>query len=283
MRSRVQMSFLSYLYCPSHMKNHQGVFGHGVKIDSFKQEYGVIVMVGLMIVSDSYHGCFHVFVTVRIGAAIGSICYLHAGNMVFGSPSCGKCSLCSLDLPDGRRFNVELKRHSNAINIAERQGLPNVVVGNACELDGTASAEINEVIEDMEKLKQKLHEHIHEARHHLKLARELHRNLVVSERRIREHATSQRYIKIQEISEGGGVARSLLHKKVRQSCAFTVLVSKADDSPLQPKMASFSSSPHLKKTMEHCAKIALRSTKVVKAGDPVHVSKFNKNAVKKRY
>nr|GEW01273.1 coatomer subunit delta-2-like [Tanacetum cinerariifolium] len=96
-----------------------------------------------------------------------------------------------------------------------------------------------QVIEDMEKLKQKLHEHIHEARHHLKLARELHRNLVVSECSIREHATSQRYIKIQEISEGG-VACSLLHKKVRQLRASPVLVSKAYDSPLQPKMASFS-------------------------------------------
>ncbi|GKE25147.1 hypothetical protein Tco_1436659, partial [Tanacetum coccineum] len=35
-------------------------------------------------------------------------------------------------------------RRSNAINIAERLGLPNVVVGNARELQGTASAEINE-------------------------------------------------------------------------------------------------------------------------------------------
>ncbi|GJU72041.1 probable methionine--tRNA ligase [Tanacetum coccineum] len=51
----------------------------------------------------------------------------------------------------------------------------------------------------------------------------------------------QRYRKIQEISDGGGVARSLLHKKVRQCRASPVLVSKADDSPLQPKMASFSS------------------------------------------
>ena len=34
---------------------------------------------------------------------------------------------------------------SNAINIAERLGLPKVVVGNARELHGTASAEINEV------------------------------------------------------------------------------------------------------------------------------------------
>nr|GFB24484.1 prefoldin subunit 1 [Tanacetum cinerariifolium] len=38
-----------------------------------------------------------------------------------------------------------------------------------------------------------------------------------------------------------GVARSLLHKKVRQRCAFPVLVYKADDSPLHPKIAFFSS------------------------------------------
>ncbi|GKC00773.1 DNA mismatch repair protein MutS, partial [Tanacetum coccineum] len=174
---------------------------------------------------------------------------------------------------------------SNAINIAERLGLPNVVVGNARELHVTASAEINEVIKDMEKLKQKLHEHIHEARCHLKLARELHRNLVVSERRIREHATSQRYRKIQEISDGGGVARLLLHKKVRQRRASTVLASKAYDSPLPPKMASFSSQSTPKESdTANVSEINVkkrqlkRSGKVVKACDMVHVSKFNKKA-----
>ncbi|GKB86315.1 arabinose kinase, partial [Tanacetum coccineum] len=73
-----------------------------------------------------------------------------------------------------------------------------------------------------------------------RLARELHTNLVVSERRIRKHATSQRYKKskkYQMVEE----ARSLLHKKVRQRRASPVLVSKADDSRLQSKMASFSS------------------------------------------
>ncbi|KAI3808743.1 hypothetical protein L1987_24704 [Smallanthus sonchifolius] len=105
---------------------------------------------------------------------------------------------------------------SNAINIAERLGLPNVVVDNARELHGTSSAEINEVIEDMEKLKQKVDEHIHEARHHLRLGRELYKNLVISEGRIREDGISQRYRKIQEISEAVGLARSILHKRVRQ-------------------------------------------------------------------
>ncbi|PWA70532.1 DNA mismatch repair protein MutS, core [Artemisia annua] len=174
---------------------------------------------------------------------------------------------------------------SNAINIAERLGLPKVVVGNARELHGTASAEINEVIEDMEKLKQKLHEHIHEARHHLKLAKELHRNLVVSDCRIKEHATSQKYRKVQEISDGGGAARSLLHKKVRQRRASPVLASNADDSPLPHKMASFSSQSTLKESdtamvsESNVKKRQLeRSSKVVKPGDMVHVSKFNKKA-----
>nr|GEV62689.1 hypothetical protein [Tanacetum cinerariifolium] len=63
----------------------EGVFVHGVKIDAFEQEYGVIEMVGLMIVIDAYHGCFHVIVSVRIGAAVGSICYLHAGNVALMS------------------------------------------------------------------------------------------------------------------------------------------------------------------------------------------------------
>ncbi|GJU64376.1 L-arabinokinase-like protein [Tanacetum coccineum] len=91
----------------------------------------------------------------------------------------------------------------NAINIAERLGLPNVVVGNARELHGTASAKINE----------------------------------------------------------------------------------ADDSPLQPKMASFSSQSTPKEsdtTMVSESNVKNRqlerSSKVVKACDMVHVSKFDKKS-----
>nr|GEY27694.1 hypothetical protein [Tanacetum cinerariifolium] len=49
------------------------------------KEYGVIEMVGLMIVIDAYHGCFYVFVSVRIGVAVGIICYLYAGNVALMS------------------------------------------------------------------------------------------------------------------------------------------------------------------------------------------------------
>ncbi|KAJ9539576.1 hypothetical protein OSB04_026082 [Centaurea solstitialis] len=167
---------------------------------------------------------------------------------------------------------------SNAINIAERLQLPNVVVDNARELHGTASAEINEVIEDMEKFKQKLHEHIHEARRHLKLARELHRNLVLTERRISEHTTNQRYRKIQEISNAGGGARSILHKKVRQLRAYPSVASKGD----QTVAFSSQSTPRedagtLSKSNVKQQPLEKRS-KVVKAGDMVHVSKLNKKA-----
>ncbi|XP_061339173.1 uncharacterized protein LOC133285881 isoform X2 [Gastrolobium bilobum] len=57
---------------------------------------------------------------------------------------------------------------SNAINIAERLGLPSVVVDAARKLYGSASAEIDEVITDMEKLKQDYQGLLDEAHHHLK-------------------------------------------------------------------------------------------------------------------
>ncbi|GJZ86900.1 hypothetical protein Tco_0658510, partial [Tanacetum coccineum] len=105
-----------------------------------------------------------------------------------------------------REFQVVFVGRSNAINIAERLGLPNVVVGNARELQGTASAEINE--------------------------------------------------------------------KVRQRRASPVLVSKADDSPLQPKMAPFSSKSTPKES--DAALVSESNVKNQEFGDMVHVSKFNK-------
>lgn len=105
---------------------------------------------------------------------------------------------------------------SNAINIAERIGLPNIVVDNARELHGAASAEINEVIIDMERFKQDIQKHIYEAQHHLTLSRELREKLLVARREIMEHGSDQRYKKIRQISEAASIARSTLHKKVRQ-------------------------------------------------------------------
>ncbi|KAF9603785.1 hypothetical protein IFM89_037871, partial [Coptis chinensis] len=119
---------------------------------------------------------------------------------------------------------------SNAINIAERLGLPNTVLDNARELYGTASAEINEdgipgstyqnslstevnqseecrswfltlVIIEMEQFKQDLQKHVQEADHYLILSRELHENLLVANEKITEHRITQRYRMMKEVSE----------------------------------------------------------------------------------
>ncbi|XAR52128.1 hypothetical protein NMG60_11020037 [Bertholletia excelsa] len=111
---------------------------------------------------------------------------------------------------------------SNAINIAERLGLPDVIIDNARELYGATSAEINEVILDMEKLKHNLHAHIREAQNYLKLSRDLLENLQVSRRKVMDHGSAQRNRKMQEISELAAVARSVLHKKVREIRASTI-------------------------------------------------------------
>ncbi|PSS04520.1 Endonuclease [Actinidia chinensis var. chinensis] len=104
---------------------------------------------------------------------------------------------------------------SNAINIAERLGLPNIILDNARELYGEVSAEINEVILDMERLKQNLHEHVYDAQNYLKLLRDLHENLLVTRRKVMDHGNDQRYRKMREISELAAMARSTIHKKVR--------------------------------------------------------------------
>ncbi|KAI5385832.1 hypothetical protein KIW84_072436 [Lathyrus oleraceus] len=56
---------------------------------------------------------------------------------------------------------------SNAINIAERLRLPSVVIDTARKLYGSSSAEIDEVITDMEKLKQDYHKRLTEAQYYL--------------------------------------------------------------------------------------------------------------------
>ncbi|XP_050384998.1 uncharacterized protein LOC126801623 isoform X2 [Argentina anserina] len=105
---------------------------------------------------------------------------------------------------------------SNAINIAERLGLPGKVVDNARELYGAASAGIDEVIVDMERLKQEYQELLYEAQNHLMISRDLHEKLLIARRKIIEHGNDQRFRKMREISEAAAMARSILHKKARK-------------------------------------------------------------------
>ncbi|KAL0400541.1 UNVERIFIED_CONTAM: Endonuclease MutS2 [Sesamum latifolium] len=133
---------------------------------------------------------------------------------------------------------------SNAINIAERLGLPVEILDNARELYGAASAEINEVIVDMERFKQDYHNKIHEAQHYMRgitqysiesnvivaiidlLSRKLHQSLLLTRKRVMEHGMEERYRMMQEISEAAASARSITHKKVRESRSVRIQPSK---------------------------------------------------------
>ncbi|KAF4356589.1 hypothetical protein F8388_006333 [Cannabis sativa] len=108
---------------------------------------------------------------------------------------------------------------SNAINIAERLGLSSIVVEKARELYGAASAEIDEIILDMEKLKQEYQELLDETQHHLMLSRDLYEKLLVARRKIMKHSAEQRFRKMRVISEAASKARSIIHKNVRQQRA----------------------------------------------------------------
>ncbi|XP_062119927.1 uncharacterized protein LOC133834355 [Humulus lupulus] len=105
---------------------------------------------------------------------------------------------------------------SNAINIAERLGLSSIVVEKARELYGVASAEIDEIILDMERLKKEHQELLDETQNHLMLSRDLYEKLLVARRKITKHGAEQRFRKMRVISEAASKARSTLHKNVRQ-------------------------------------------------------------------
>ncbi|KZV43123.1 hypothetical protein F511_04515 [Dorcoceras hygrometricum] len=114
---------------------------------------------------------------------------------------------------------------SNAINIAERLGMPAEILDNARELYGAASAEINEVIVDMERFKQEYHEQIREVQLYLRLSKELHQRLQVTQNRVMEHVMEQRQRMIQEILEAAATARSVINRKARESRSNTTLSS----------------------------------------------------------
>lgn len=178
---------------------------------------------------------------------------------------------------------------SNAINIAERLGVPSTIVDNARELYGAASAEIDEVIMDMETYKQKFQELIKECRHYLTMSRDLHEKLLVSRRKLQDLGAQQRYKKMRELSEAAAVARSTLHKKVRQLRTSTMKqsqLSKASKRKLannykhatavenEPQGTNMSSSSIQVIKQPQSEKI----TELPKVGDTVHVSSLGKRA-----
>uniref|UniRef100_A0A0E0EZS1 DNA mismatch repair proteins mutS family domain-containing protein n=1 Tax=Oryza meridionalis TaxID=40149 RepID=A0A0E0EZS1_9ORYZ len=105
---------------------------------------------------------------------------------------------------------------SNAINIAERLGLPSDIIESSRQLLGTAGAEINALIMDMENFKQQYQHHLQEAQYYLVQSKELHNNLEVAQKNIIDHTSAQRKRKARVISEYAVMARSIIRKKFQQ-------------------------------------------------------------------
>ncbi|KAK8521071.1 hypothetical protein V6N12_004988 [Hibiscus sabdariffa] len=178
---------------------------------------------------------------------------------------------------------------SNAINIAERLGVPGIIVDNARELYGAASAEIDEVIMDLETFKKKFQEHIKESRHYLMLSRDLHEKLLLNRRKLQDLGAQQRYKKMRELSEAAAVARSTLHKKAQQlrmSAMKQSQLSKASNRTLGNKHKHTTAvETELQTTNPSSSSIQVikqpqseKITKLPKVGDTVHVSSLGKRA-----
>ncbi|CAD6213158.1 unnamed protein product [Miscanthus lutarioriparius] len=105
---------------------------------------------------------------------------------------------------------------SNAINIAERLGLPLDIVESSRRLLGTAGAEKNALIMDMERFKQEYQQHLQEAQYLLMQSKDLHNNLELAQKNIVDHTSAQRKRKARVISEYAVMARSIIRKKFQQ-------------------------------------------------------------------
>ncbi|KAK6135144.1 hypothetical protein DH2020_031092 [Rehmannia glutinosa] len=180
---------------------------------------------------------------------------------------------------------------SNAINIAERLGLPAEILDNARELSGAASAEINEVIVDMERFKQDYHKKVHESQHYLRLSKKLHQSLLLAKKRVNEYGMEERYRMMQEISKIAASARSIIHKKVREYRSLPTKPSKQ----IKPDTDSHTSTfIHEHATIEETETSAATETayakdntkqpitekklKLPKVGETVNVPSLNKKA-----
>ncbi|XP_049393717.1 uncharacterized protein LOC125858080 [Solanum stenotomum] len=179
---------------------------------------------------------------------------------------------------------------SNAINIAERLGMPDVIVHKARELYGAASAEINEVILDMERFKQNFHEQVRESQCLLKLTKGLHHKLLIARKNVKEHSINQRFRKEQEIAEAAAVARSSIQRRARQFRAISsqpsqkILGSNGHTSSMkseakEEKSEISEATPAVYSPRTSRLPVSAKRRKLPNVGDSVHVPSLNKQAL----
>uniref|UniRef100_A0A0D3HFH8 DNA mismatch repair proteins mutS family domain-containing protein n=1 Tax=Oryza barthii TaxID=65489 RepID=A0A0D3HFH8_9ORYZ len=178
---------------------------------------------------------------------------------------------------------------SNAINIAERLGLPSDIIESSRQLLGTAGAEINALIMDMENFKQQYQHHLQEAQYYVMQSKELHNNLEVAQKNIIDHTSAQRKRKARVISEYAVMARSIIRKKFQQfresAIAKRVLEEEKavqNDKPERLKDPEPTSTPAVKKAQN--TNISMATTTegedngIPEVGDLVYVPKLKNEA-----
>ncbi|KAF8102869.1 hypothetical protein N665_0191s0019 [Sinapis alba] len=169
---------------------------------------------------------------------------------------------------------------SNAINIAERLGLPCDIINKSRELYGSTSAEINEVILDMERYKQDYQRLLNESRRYIRVSRELHENLLTAEKNINNHATRERLKMRQELIQAGSMARSTLRRTLQQFRASAAQFSRSkvatqvkttkDGDNVTPSPSMVARRPISENAAEKS------NTKLPQVGDSVFVSSLGK-------
>eukprot|EP01018_Ginkgo_biloba_P011878 Gb_17316 [translate_table: standard] len=171
---------------------------------------------------------------------------------------------------------------SNAISIAERLGLPMELVDNAQQIYGIASAEINEVIIDLERTKQDFHEDLQEAEYCLMQSRILCERLITVNKQILEHSTLQQYRKAQEVFAAAAIARSALHSTLRnfhegqEKCLLTTAQSSRNERTVDVNLSDESSLNHLPGNTDRIPYIG-QLVHVPSLGKKAKVLKVNEN------
>nr|VDD21632.1 unnamed protein product [Brassica oleracea] len=184
-------------------------------------------------------------------------------------------------VPALKRFTKPcLSGRSNAINIAERLGLPCDIINSARELYGSASAEINEVILDMERYKQDYQRLLNESRRYIRISRELHENLLTAEKNINNHATRERLKMRQELTQAGSMARSTLRRTLQQ---FRVSAAQSSRSKVATQLKTTKDGDNATPSPSMVARRPVSedsaqkgNTKLPEIGDSVFVSSLGK-------
>nr|XP_019705262.1 uncharacterized protein LOC105043578 isoform X3 [Elaeis guineensis] len=176
---------------------------------------------------------------------------------------------------------------SNAVNIAERLGLPHDVLDRARKLHGTAHAEVNEVIVDMERFKHNFQQHLQEAQHYLMLSRKLQESLFIAKQKVADHVSIQMKRKVKVISENAATARSILHKKLHEVRQFAMTektpengeADRSRHSIENVKQSSLPTIPTERIRLSDAPLVREKQTKIPSVGDTVHVPSLGKHAI----